>query len=61
MNRKVHDALTYARDLLADLVTEHNNGAINLGDENNVADVRQCQELCALVLRELEGGENGED
>ena len=61
MNRKVHDALTYAKDLLADLVAQHKNGAINLGDVNNVADVRQCQELCALAMQESEGGENGKD
>ena len=52
MNRKVHDALTYARDLLADLVAQHKNGAIDLGDENNLRDVAQCQRLCEQALRE---------
>ena len=61
MNRKVHDALVYARDLLADLVAEHSKGAVNLGDENNVRDLEQCQRLCAEALRELEGGNSEKD
>ena len=61
MNRKVRDALTYARDLLADLVAEHDKGAVNLGDENNVADVKQCQRLCAQAMQELEAGDSEND
>ena len=61
MNRKTRDALTYAADLLSDLIAEHGKGAINLGDVNNVTDVRQCQELCALALRELEAGDSEND
>ena len=54
MNRKVHDALVYARDLLADLVAEHSKGVVNLGNENNLRDVAQCQRLCEQALRESE-------
>jgi hypothetical protein len=61
MNRKVHDALVYARDLLADLVAEHGKGVVNLGNENNVRDLEQCQRLCAEALRELEGGNSEDD
>jgi hypothetical protein len=61
MKSKVRDALTYAADLLADLVDQHNKGEVNLGDENNVRDVEQCQRLCAEALRELEGGNSEDD
>jgi hypothetical protein len=61
MNRKVHDALTYARDLLADLVAEHSKGVVNLGNENNVRDLEQCQRLCAQALQELESEESEDD
>jgi hypothetical protein len=61
MNGKIRDALVYARDLLADLVAEHGKGVVNLGNENNVRDVEQCQRLCDEALRELEAGESGND
>jgi hypothetical protein len=61
MNRKVRDALVYARDLLAELVAEHSKGVVNLGNENNVRDLEQCQRLCAETLRELDGGNSEDD
>jgi hypothetical protein len=61
MKSKVRDALTYAADLLADLVDQHNKGEVNLGDENNVRDVEQCQRLCAEALQELGREEDAED
>ena len=61
MNGKIRDALTYARDLLADLVAQHSKGAVNLGDENNLRDLEQCQRLCDEALRELEARGSGND
>jgi hypothetical protein len=61
MKSKVHDALVYARDLLADLVAEHGKGVVNLGDKNNLRDVEQCQRLCSQALQELEARGSGND
>ena len=61
MKSKVHDALVYARDLLADLVAEHGQDVVNLGDENNLRDLEQCQRLCDEALRELEADDSDDD